>query len=410
MKYKTKTTDFLFSSLVSLTVLIFTSAVYASSEAIEVIENNLKSNIKTNSETESSDSIVNLMKQLNVPGLSIAVIHKGKIDWSKGYGIATGTRKVDSTTLFQAGSISKPVAAIAALKLVEKGELDLDVDVNQYLKGWQVKGDLLTKENPVTLRHLLTHTGGISVHGFPGYATGSEIPSTTDVLSGKGNSDKVEVNEAPGSKWRYSGGGYTIMQKIVEDVTGMPFSEYADNQILKPMGMFNSTFQHVLPKKLKQHTSAAYDSNGEMYPAIYNDYPEKAAAGLWTTPSDLAIYAIHMEAIMAGKNDGIVNKSTVTAMFSKHQGNWGLGPAMSEVNNQLVFSHSGKNLGFTNEFKAFVNRGEGMVVMSNGDNARQINQKIMSAISKYYKMGFHSRKSIEPLTLFMNNLKGFIGE
>ncbi|MBA6364425.1 beta-lactamase family protein [Colwellia sp. BRX8-4] len=229
MKYKTKTTDFIFSSLISLTLLIFTSAVYASSESIEIIENNLKSNIKINGKTDSSDSIVNLMKQLNVPGLSIAVIHKGKIDWSKGYGIANGTRKVDSNTLFQAGSISKPVAALAALKLVKQGELDLDVDVNQYLKGWKVKGDLLTKENPVTLRHLLTHTGGISVHGFPGYATGSEIPSTTDVLSGKGNTDKVEVNEAPGSKWRYSGGGYTIMQKIVEDVTGMPFSEYADN-------------------------------------------------------------------------------------------------------------------------------------------------------------------------------------
>ncbi|KGJ96057.1 serine hydrolase domain-containing protein [Colwellia psychrerythraea] len=140
------------------------------------------------------------MKQLNVPGLSIALIHNGKIDWAKGYGIANGTSKVDTNTLFQAGSISKPVAALAALKLVEQGKLQLDVD--QYLKDWKVEGDLLTKEKPVTLRQLLTHTGGLSGHGFPGYATGSEIPSTTDVLSGKGNTHEVIVNQIPGSKWR----------------------------------------------------------------------------------------------------------------------------------------------------------------------------------------------------------------
>jgi len=387
LKYTIKITGFLYSSLISLSLLTFTSAVYANTDAVKVIENNLKSNIRVNGEIDSSTSIVNRMKQLNVPGLSIAVIHNGKIDWAKGYGIANGTRKVDTNTLFQAGSISKPVAALAALKLVEQGKLQLDVDVNQYLKDWKVEGDLLTKEKPVTLRQLLTHTGGLSGHGFPGYATGSEIPSTTDVLSGKGNTHEVRVNQVPGSKWRYSGGGYTVMQKIVEDVTGVSFSEYADNQILKPMGMVNSTYQHALPKTLKQRASAAYDRNGKMHPAIYNDYPEKAAAGLWTTPSDLAIYIMHMQAIMAGKKDGIIKKTTVESMFTKHQKNWGLGPAMSEVNNQLVFGHGGKNLGFTNKFKAFVNKGEGMIVMSNGDNGRSINQEIMRSISKHYDMG-----------------------
>jgi len=410
LKYTTKTTDFLYSSLTSLTLLIFSSAVYANTDAIKVIENNLKSNIKVYGETDSRASIVNRMKQLNVPGLSIAVIHNGKIDWAKGYGIANGTRKVNSKTLFQAGSISKPVAALAALKLVEQGKLQLDVDVNQYLKDWKVEGDLLSKENPVTLRHLLTHTGGLSVHGFPGYTTGSAIPSTTDVLSGKGNTDKVEVNQIPGSKWRYSGGGYTVMQKIVEDVTGRSFSKYADNQILKPMGMLNSTYQHVLPKVLKQRASAAYNREGEMYPAIYNDYPEKAAAGLWTTPSDLALYVMHMQGIMAGKKDGIIKKSTVTAMFTMHQEGWGLGPSMSEVENQLMFAHGGKNLGFTNEFKAFVNKGEGMIVMSNGDNAGPINQDIMRAISKHYDMGTHARKTIVPLTLSLDELNTYTGE
>jgi CubicO group peptidase (beta-lactamase class C family) len=421
-----RSSTILYTSLLTLYLLTFTNSVYANTDAVKVIENNLKNNIRVKGEIAPSISIVERMEQTNVPGLSVAVIHNGKIDWAKGYGISNGTTKVNSTTLFQAGSISdwvkgygisngttkvnnttlfqagsisKPIAALAALKLVEQGKLHLDVDVNQYLKDWKVEGDLLTKENPVTLRHLLTHTAGLSVHGFPGYATGSKIPSTTDVLSGKGNTGKVEVNQVPGSSWRYSGGGYTVMQKMVEDVTGLSFSDYADNQVLKPMGMNNSTYQHDLPKALKQRTSAAYDRNGKMYPAIYNDYPEKAAAGLWTTPTDLAIYAIHMQAIMAGKKDGILKKSTVEDMFTKHQRNWGLGPTMSEVNNQIVFGHNGKNLGFTNTFKAFVNKGEGMIVMSNGDNGGSINSAIMTAISKHYEMGTNSPRTIDALNL-----------
>ncbi|MGJ8678911.1 serine hydrolase domain-containing protein [Paraglaciecola sp.] len=409
MKFSTNVTRFLYTSLISLSLLTFTNVVYANNVAINVIENNLKSNIKVKGESEKSSSIIMLMKQLNVPGVSVAVIHNGKIDWAKGYGIANATRSVDTSTLFQAGSISKPVAALAALKLVEQGKLDLDVDVNQYLTNWKVEGDLLTKENPVTLRHLLTHTSGLSVHGFPGYATGSTIPSTTGVLSGKGNTDKVEVNQIPGSKWRYSGGGYTVMQKIVEDVSGTSFSEYTDNQILKPMGMIHSSYKHALPNRLKIHTSAAYNRSGEMHPAIYNDYPEKAAAGLWTTPSDLAIYVMHMQAIMSGKKDGILKKKTVEAMFTKHKGSWGLGPKVSEVNNELVFSHGGKNLGFTNEFKAFVNKGDGMIVMSNGDNGGLINKQIMSAISEYYGMGTHSPKIIDALPLTIDELKAFTG-
>lgn len=244
-----------FTSILTLSLMAFTSTVSANIDAVRIIENNLKNNIRVIGEFEPSISIVKRMKQTNVPGLSVAVIHNGKIDWAKGYGIAIGTKNVDTDTLFQAGSISKPIAALAALKLVEQGKLQLDVDVNQYLKGWKVKGELLTKERPVTLRHLLTHTGGLSVHGFPGYATGSKIPSTTDVLNGKGNTSEVEVNQLPGSTWRYSGGGYTVMQKMVEDVTHMPFAEYIDSQILKPMGMTSSTYQHALPETLKQRKS-----------------------------------------------------------------------------------------------------------------------------------------------------------
>jgi len=391
-------------------LLIFTCSAQTNADTPNNIENNLKNIFKIVGEPDPSISIIDSMNKTNLPGLSVAVIHKGKIDWAKGYGIANATSKVSTDTLFQAASISKPVAALAALKLVEQGKLKLDVDVNQYLKGWKVEGSQLTKENPVTLRHLLTHNSGINVPGFPGYATGSKLPSTIDILSGKGNTHEVEVNQLPGKNWRYSGGGYTVIQKIVEDITGLSFSEYADNQILKPMGMTSSTFKHVLPMMLKLRASAAYDQNGKMYPAIYNDYPEKAAAGLWTTPSDLALYVMHMQSIIAGKTDGILKKSTVESIFIKHQGDWGLGPSIRHVNNHVIFGHDGKNLGFTNDFNAFVNEGEGIIVMSNGDSGSLTIMKVMMAISKYYEMGMYKRKSIDVFNIPLDKLKQFTGK
>ena len=393
-----------------MTSLTFTKNVAANSDAVAKIETSLKTNIFVEGEPDSVTSIVKRMDQTQVPGIGIAVIHDGKIDWAKGYGVAKGQTKVDTNTLFQAASISKTIAALAALKLVEQGKLQLDVDVNQYLEGWKVEGKLLTDDKPVTLRHLLTHTGGQTVHGFPGYATGTELPSTSDVLAGKGNTDKVEVDQEPGSAWRYSGGGYTVMQKMVEDVTGLAFSEYIDKQILTPMRMTNSTFHHSLPEALKYRASAAFDAEGKMYPEIYNDYPEKAAAGLWTTPSDLAIYAMHMQAIMAEKMDGILRKSTVKTIFTKQPGDWGLGPALVDVGSELVFEHGGKNLGFTNNFKAFVNKGKGMIVMSNGDNAHVVIQEIMTAISEHYELGTDRRTRIDAVTLSLDELKVFIGK
>jgi len=397
-------------------VLVFTMSMFtipntasANPDAIEYIENNLKNVILIKGEADPSFSIIKRMQQTRVPGLSIAVVHEGKIDWAKGYGIASDDTKVDVDTLFQAASISKPVSAIAALKLVERGKLSLDVDVNEYLKTWKLESEFTTKEKPLTLRHLLTHTGGLGTRWFPGYPSGSQLPNTSDVLLGKGNTEKVEVVREPGSIWLYSGGGYTMIQKMVEDVTGLSFTDYADSQILKPMGMLNSTYQHELPESLKQRASAAYDYNGNQFPDVYNDYPEKAAAGLWTTPTDLAIYVMHLQSIMAGKDDGILKRSTLQSMFTKHKEDWGLGPALSEVNRQLVFGHSGKNLGFTTSFKALVNKGEGLIVMSNGDNAEEINMEVLTAISEYYETGTHPRNVIDPVHIPVNELNKYTG-
>ncbi len=378
----------LFCSSVFLASTLFSIETFADNADIRAIETSLKDDGFFLFRSSKPLSVTEKMQEIHLPGASVAVIKDGKLAWAKGWGIAnteTGIG-VDEHTLFQAGSISKPIGALAALKLVEEGKIDLDTDVNQYLKGWKVEGKKLKKENPVTLRHLLTHTGGLTVHGFPGYAE-KDIPSTVEVLNGVGNTARVEVSEKPGSEWSYSGGGYTVMQKIVEDVTGLSFAEYTDANILKPLGMTSSTYQHDLPEHLEARASAAFDRKGNMFKQVYNNYPEKPAAGLWTTPSDIAQYVIHMQKIIKGDGSGLLKKETVEAMFQKHKNNWGLGPEMSDKSGKQVFGHGGKNLGFTNNFRAFVNQGDGFVVMTNGDSGGKLIKALMMSISDHYKFG-----------------------
>lgn len=390
-----KATDTLFH-LAKNTLLICSSVLltlnapsgFASPADIQTIENSFKSEGFLFFKSAEPISVLQKMQEIDLPGASAAVVKDGELAWAKGWGMANAKtgNKVDENTLFQAGSISKPVGALAALKLVEEGKIELDANVNQYLKSWKVTGNKLTSDNPVTLRHLLTHTGGLTVHGFPGYAD-PDVPSTSDVLDGNGNTAPVFVNQSPGSEWRYSGGGYTVMQKIVEDVTGKSFAEYTDDNILKPMGMTSSTYQHNLPESLKQRASGAFDRDGDMFRQVYNNYPEKPAAGLWTTPSDIARYVIHMQNIMQGEKSGILQKETLEAMFTKHKNGWGLGPNMSDRSGKLTFGHGGKNLGFTNNFRAFVNQGDGIVIMTNGDSGGKLISQLMEGISTYYKFG-----------------------
>lgn len=187
------------------------------------------------------------MAQRQINGLSLAVINNGRID-ARAYGVTSrGGARVTTDTLFQAGSISKPVAAVGALRLVEQGALSLDADVNAKLKTWKVPENDFTRTEKVSLRRLLSHWAGLTVHGFPGYEVTERMPSVVDVLEGKGNTAAVRVDVAPGSRSRYSGGGYTVMQLLVTDVTGKPFPAYMREAVLGPIGMERSTYEQPLP-------------------------------------------------------------------------------------------------------------------------------------------------------------------
>jgi CubicO group peptidase (beta-lactamase class C family) len=379
---------------------------------INTIENSLLKNIQIKGDSIQKFNILERMKYYKVPGVSIAIVENGKIKWAKGYGYAnteTGT-KVDANTLFQAGSISKPLAALAALKLFEIDSLELNKDVNDYLKDWQIPENKFTKTEKVTLERLLTHTAGMTVHGFPGYKQTDKFPDIIEVLNGIGNTAKITVDTIPGSIWRYSGGGYTVMEKVVEDVSGTSLDNYMAQTILLPIGMKNSTYQQPISKEFQTNISGAYNTNGELVKGLWHNYPEQAAAGLWTTPSDLAKYCIEIQDIIQGKTDGILSKETVEMMLTKHKNGWGLGPSLANENESLIFGHGGKNEGFTNDMMAFAYQGNAVIIMTNADNGGKLISEIKNAISSYYNWQISKPRTIEVISLSNAELKQFTGK
>ena len=201
------------------------------------------------------------MRELGIPGVSIAVIDEGKVAWARAYGLRDTVDKTPVTveTLFQAGSISKPIAAMGALRLIKEGKLSLDDDVNAKLKTWRVPENEFTKDEKVTLRRLMSHTAGLTVHGFPGYAIGTDIPTVVQVLDGQppANTSPVRVDVRPGSVYRYSGGGYTVMQQLIADVSKEPFESFMQSKVLNVLGMTSSTYsQNPAPALAARRASA----------------------------------------------------------------------------------------------------------------------------------------------------------
>lgn len=350
---------------------------------INLIENNLMSE----EEASTRCNILDRMDEYNIPGVSIAVVEAGILKWAKGYGLAnTETEsEVNSNTLFQAASISKPLTALLALKLFEEGQVELDEDVNSYLKGWSIPENDFTATEKVTLRRLLSHTAGTTVHGFAGYKQTDTFPSIEMVLNGQGNSSAVEVDEIPGSQWRYSGGGYTIMEKVVEDVTDLSLEAYFADVVGTPLNMTNSTLIQPLPEQFHDNASAAYNRRGKLVDGLWHNYPEQAAAGLWTTPTDLAKYCIEIHEIYQGKSGGILSPQTVELMLTNERNDYGLGLEISEyIDNEIIFQHYGKNKGFTNRFVAFANSGNAVVILTNGDKGNNLIEEILRGMEDFY--------------------------
>jgi len=324
------------------------------------------------------------MDQLNVPAVSVAVIENGEIAWAKAWGqadVATG-RSAETTTLFQAASISKPVAATAMLSLVQDGRLDLDTDVNTYLTSWKVPESSLTRRAPVTLREIVTHTAGFTVHGFPGYARSAVIPTAVEVLDGDGNTPPVTVATLPGSTFSYSGGGYTVMQQLLVDVTGEPFAALMQERVLGPVGMRRSTYAQPLPEARWSEAATGYRADGTPVEENWHVYPEQAAAGLWTTPTDLATWGLAIQHAYAGDTTQVLSPAMARQMLTADAHHWGLGPGMGDEGK--TFGHGGSNEGFRCQLIVFLDGSGGVAVMTNGDRGDALTREIVGTIAAEY--------------------------
>jgi CubicO group peptidase (beta-lactamase class C family) len=314
-----------------------------------------------------------LLTQFKVPGVSIAVIKDFKIDWARGYGLAdveTGAT-VTEGTLFQAASISKTVAAMTSMKAIQDGRFKLDQDINTILKSWKLPGGAFTKDRPVTPRSLMSHTSGTGDgFGFPGYALHAAMPTLVQILDGEApsNRPKVRLERPPLTGFKYSGGAVEIEELVLTDAVGKPIAQLARDWVLNPIGMTNSTYEQPLPASRESQAARAHDRSGARMGDPWHVYPEHAAAGLWTTPTDLAKFLIEVQKSLLGQSNRVLSQSMAQEMVTPvGVGPFAVGFQIEKQGEGWYFMHGGSNWGFQCDMMAHRVKGYGVVIMTNGD-------------------------------------------
>jgi CubicO group peptidase (beta-lactamase class C family) len=352
------------------------------------------------------------MKHHRVPGVGIAVINDGKLEWARGYGTleAGGAEPVNADTVFQAASISKPVSALALLRLVEAGKLSLDQDVNEMLKTWKIPENNFTAVEKVTLRRLLSHTAGLTVHGFRGYAEGETVPNLGQILDGErpANSSAIRVDVKPGTQERYSGGGYVVMHQLVRDVTAGSFEAFLQTSVFTPLGMTRSTFEQPLPAAWWANAARAHRGDGKPVPGKWHTYPELAPDALWTTPADLARFAIELQQSLRGESNKVVSAAMTKQILTRQLRSMGLGMVVAGADATLRFEHGGANEGYRCHLVAYAS-GRGCVVMTNSDRGDALVAEIERAIANEYEWPDYRPVAQKSVPVDPEVLAGYVG-
>jgi CubicO group peptidase (beta-lactamase class C family) len=335
-------------------------------------------------------SLQQIMDRFHVPGVSVAVIRNFEVEWAKGYGSAdveSGMR-VDTETVFQAASISKPVTAMAVLRAVQDGRFSMDDDINTILKSWKLPASELTRVQPVTPRGLMSHTSGLGDgFGFPGYHPSAPRPTVIEILNGSkpSNVGPVLMERAPFTASKYSGGGFVMMQLAMIDALGRPFPDIMQSLVLGPIGMTHSTFEQPLSAERDRHAARAYNGGGRAMDAKWHVYPELAPAGLWTTPTDLARFAIEIQKTALGRSSRVLTQSTVREMLTPvGVGDYAVGLAITKKGEGWYFAHGGSNWGFQCDLLAHRLKGYGVVIMTNSDSGRPVINAIEERVAAAY--------------------------
>jgi CubicO group peptidase (beta-lactamase class C family) len=400
-------------TLLSLLILIqcvsWAAAAAPVSARIERIETGLRRAITLDESAGAPFNLEERMRFYKTPGVSVAVIDGGAIAWARGYGVreAGTANRVTTDTLFQAASISKPVAAVVALGLVEQGVLELDEDVNLKLRSWKLPDNEFTSTKKVSLRLLLSHRAGLVDHaGFRAATAKQPLPTLRDILeTGKWTPAPIRVGFEPGSRLQYSGGSYCLLEQLLEDVSGKSFAELAGELVLEPLHMTSSSFQQLLSPERAERAAVGHGVSGKKLLQNWNLYPATSAAGLWTTPSDLARFAIELQKWNTSGSSLVLSPGMMAEMLSIQEPqddrdskaialreafaeqpppSWGLGIGLIG-RPPTRFFHTGSNPGYQCELQAYLKSGQGAVIMTNGDQGWRLGREILGAIAKEYQ-------------------------
>ena len=377
------------------------------------IEAGLTPTVQVRGRTVAPHTLAEEMALHHIPSFSVAVVDQGRIVWAKAYGLADveTARPATTRTLYEAGSNSKPVTASAAVQMAQEGRLGLDRPVNDQLKSWRIPDSAFTQGHPVTVREVLTHTAGLTVSGFGGYAAGAPLPSVVQILEGKppANTPAVVVDQTPGGAWRYSGGGYVILQLLLGDLEGRGFPELMRTRVLSPVGMTASAYDQPLPQARAGEAATGYRSDGKPIDGRFHVYPELAPAGLWSTPSDLARWVIALERAYNGEPSPLTSQASARAMLTPGLGKFGMGIAILSNADGVLLGHGGSDLGFKSEFFGWTKGEHAMVVMANGEDAMPVVEMLVQAVAHEYGWKGLEPKILEMAPLTDNQRGQFVG-
>jgi CubicO group peptidase (beta-lactamase class C family) len=364
-------------------------------QRMEAVQEHLSRYVILKGSSNTDLQLASQMAALHVPAVSMAAIRDGRIDWAQAYGVSSlGGRPVSTRTLFGAASISKAVTALGVLKLVEERRIDLDVDVNHYLKRWNIPDNQFTAKNKVTVRELLNHTSGIGTHNGDIYDPSLPLPTLLQLLNGEkpARTPPVRVEAVPGTKFAYSNGGYLVLYLLVEDVTGETFASFMKHAVFDPIGMKNSTFDAPLSTQWAARAATSYWGDGTTaVPSSKFVEPNLAAGGLWTTPTDLAKFLVEVQREYAGSSHKVLNQSTVQLIPKRGLGPWGLGFRVGGEPGNLYVRHEGSAI-FQDDMFAYLHGG-GFIVMTSGGDGGTLTEELFRSAGKVY--GFPDFKPVE---------------
>jgi CubicO group peptidase (beta-lactamase class C family) len=332
-----------------------------------------------------------LMDTYRVPGVSLAVGREDGQLWSAGYGTTSTVRPepVTADTAFQSCSISKHVAAFGALRLVADAVLDLDADIGTYLTSWQLPSSGGWRPG-ITLRQLLAHTAGLSYNWFRGYGAGEPVPSMLATLRGEdpANTPPVRASLLPGSRFRYSGSHYAVLQQLLVDATGSPFDELMRTLVLDPLAMADSSFDQQFPYQRPRSVASGHHTGGTPVPGGWRTIPEMAGAGLWSTPTDLLRLELEIARAASGRS-GLLDRDLATQMLTPQlpDSPYGLGTEINNSAGRRRFGHTGGSVGYGCFSFAWPDAGAAVAVMTNSDDAREVLASILAAAERRYTTG-----------------------